>query len=226
MTQDALWRLATNGQMSWQKKVRERTRSKLCCATGPKRRSRQAESSSATSETSSFVRRDETDGRSSFCHPRNGVTKNERWKHLEPTLARSHLLVRNGGQWCCETCGRYASDGASKAKLARTECVGHPAVTLGEHKPQRHPLVQTGSFVWCCKCGARAAKFAKKLGEPCLGRPRSQEYARSIRFLSNGWHPNENPFLGSPKLFTAQAWARWRQSYHATKLSGLSSDKQ
>ena len=63
--------------------------------------------------------------------------------------------------------------------------------------------------MWCCRCGARAAKFAKKLGEPCVGHP----YARSIRLLSSGWHPKENRYLGAPKLFTAQAWARWRQSY-------------
>ena len=56
-------------------------------------------------------------------------------------------------------------------------------------------LAQTGSFVWCCRCGARSAKFAKKLGEPCVGHPRSEEYARSIRLLSSGWHPKENRFL-------------------------------
>ena len=111
-------------------------------------------------------------------------------------------------------CDRRASGGAAKAKLARTECVGHPATALGEHaRPQCHLLAQTGGFVWCCRCGARAGKFAKKLGEPCVGHPRIQEYARSVRLLSSGWHPKENRFLGSPKLFTAQAWARWRQSY-------------
>ena len=41
--------------------------------------------------------------------------------------------------------------------------------------------VWSGRFVWCCRCGARAATFAQKLGEPCAGQPRSQEYARSIR---------------------------------------------
>ena len=94
-----------------------------------------------------------------------------RWKHVEPTLARPHLLVRSGGKRCCETCGRYASDDASKAKLASTECVGHLAVTLGEKaRSHRHLLVQTGSFAWCCMCGARAAKFAKKLVDPCSER--------------------------------------------------------
>ena len=29
-----------------------------------------------------------------------------------------------------------------------------------------------------------------------------QEKARSFRMLSSGWHPQENSFLGSPKLFT------------------------
>ena len=53
----------------------------------------------------------------------------------------------------------------------------------------------------------------KKLGEPCVGHPRTQEYARSIRLLSSGWHQKENRFLGSPTLFTMRALARWRQSY-------------
>ena len=82
-------------------------------------------------------------------------------------------------------------------------------MTLGEQAR----LAQTGSFVWCCRCGARAAKIAKKLAEPCVGHPRTQEYARSIRLLWSGLHPKENRFLGSPKLFTTQAWARRRQSY-------------
>ena len=152
--------------------------------------------------------------------PQEWHEKDERWKRVKPTLARAHLLVRIGKQWCCDSCGRHASDGPSKAKLARTECIGHPAVVLGgEARPQLHLLVQTGSFVWCCRCGARAAKFAKKLGEPCLGRPRSQEYARSIRLLSSGWHPKENRFLGSPKLFTMQTWSRWRLDHQGVHLA-------
>ena len=60
---------------------------------------------------------------------------------------------------------------------------------------------------------SETAKFTKKLGEPCVGHSRSQEYARSIRLLSSGWHPKESRYLGSPKLFTKQAWVRWQQSY-------------
>ena len=151
--------------------------------------------------------------------PHEWQEQDERWKRVKPTLARPHLLVRIGKQWCYDSCGRHASDGPSRAKLARTECVGHPAVALGdEARPQLHLLVQTGSFVWCCRCAARAAKFAKRLGELCLGRPRSQEYARSIR-LSNGWHPKENRFLGSPKLFTTQTWSKWRLAHQGAHLA-------
>ena len=96
-----------------------------------------------------------------------------------------------------------------------TNACSHCSLPMKHQKarPHCHLLAQTGTFVWCCRCGARAAKFAKKLGEPCVGHPRSQEHARSIRLLSSGWHPKDTRFLGSPKLFTAQAWARWRQSY-------------
>ena len=104
--------------------------------------------------------------------------KDERWKHAQPILAHPHVLRCRGRQWFCEVCDKRASGGAAKSKLARTECMGHPATALGQHaRPQCHLLAQTGSYVWCCRCGARAAKFAKKLGEPCVGHPRSQEYA-------------------------------------------------
>ena len=64
--------------------------------------------------------------------PQEWQEKDEGWKRVKPTLARPHLLVRIGKQWCCDSCGRHASDGPSKSKLARTECVGHPAVVLGD----------------------------------------------------------------------------------------------
>ena len=136
--------------------------------------------------------------------------KDERWERLVPTLARPHKLTRNGRQWSCDACSRHASDGAAKAKLARTECVEHPA---------GHSVISLLSgevLCGCCRCGAAAAKFAKKLGEPCVEQLRSQEYARSIPLLSSGWHPKDNRFHGSPKLFTLQAWARWRPSVQET----------
>ena len=126
--------------------------------------------------------------------------KDERWKRATPILARSHALRRRRRQWHCEACGKHASDVAAKAKLARTERVGHLAMTLGEQaRPQCHLLAQTGSFVWCCRCGAIAAKFAKKLGEPCVGHPRTQECARSIRLLSGGLHPRKTAFCSRSK---------------------------
>ena len=102
--------------------------------------------------------------------PQGWDEKDERWKRAKPILARPHVLRRSGRQWHCEVCDKRASGGAAKAKLVRTECVGHPATALGEHTtPQCHLLAQTGSYVWCCRCGARAAKFAKKLGRTvCL----------------------------------------------------------
>ena len=73
--------------------------------------------------------------------------KDERWKRAAKILERPHTLKRSGGQWRCEACGKNAGDGADKAKLARTECLGNPATTLGEQaRPQCHLLAQTGSF--------------------------------------------------------------------------------
>ena len=147
--------------------------------------------------------------------PQGWDEKDERWKRAKPILAHPHVLRYSGRQWFCEVCDKRASGGAAKSKLARTECIGHPATALGQHaRPQCHLLAQTGSYVWCCKCGARAAKFAKKLGEPCVGHPRSQQYARSIRSAVE-WLASQRESISCDRtrLFTKQAWARWRQSY-------------
>ena len=82
--------------------------------------------------------------------PQGWDEKDEIWKRATPTLTRPHALKRRGRQWHCEACGKDAGDGAARAKLARTECVGHLAMTLREQaRPQCHLLAQTGSFVWC-----------------------------------------------------------------------------
>ena len=177
--------LAMNGQMKWPKNEHAMTPSSPSCMT------RIWELSAIISHIGSFILRAKGGERwPDVVTPAQGWDeKDERWKRATPILARPHVLRRRRRQWHCEACDKRASGGA-----------------------QCHLLAQTGSFVWCCRCGARAAKFAKKLGEPCVGQPGSQEYARSIRLLSSGWHPKENRFLGSPKLFTAPACARWRQS--------------
>ena len=104
------------------------------------------------------------------CHAASRTRKMNDGNVQKPILARPHVLRGSGRQWHCEVSDKRASGGAVKAKLVRTECVGHPATALGEHaRPQCHLLAQTGSFLWCFRCGARAAKFAKKLSEPCVG---------------------------------------------------------
>ena len=205
------------------------TSSNPSCATRTRELSKRARQSSASLAVSSSERKEENDGQIRSRRLKGWDEKDERWKRAKPILARPHVLRRSGRQWHCEEGDKRASGGAAKAKLARTECVGHPATALEEQaRPQRHLLAQTGSFVWCCRCGARAAKFAEKLGEPCVGHPRSQECARSIRLPSSAWHPKENRFLGSPKLFAMQAWDRWRQSHQGNDCdhSGLAELRQ
>ena len=106
------------------------------------------------------------------------------------------------GVW--PACKRRCSEG----KLART---WHPATAVREQpRPQCHLLAQTGGFVSCCRCGARAAMFAKMPGEPCVEQPRTQKYARSIRMLSSGWHPKtptgERPIGLMPSI--VRVWER------------------
>ena len=112
------------------------TPSNLSCTTRTRQLSNQAEPSSATLGTSSFERKEEHDGHTLSHHPRDGTRR-----------ARPHTLKRSGRHWRCEACGKHASGGAARAKLARTACTGHPPTTLGEQaRPHCHLLAQTGSF--------------------------------------------------------------------------------
>ena len=179
--------LATHGQMSCPKRERVTTLSNPSCTI----RTRQVSETSKAiiGYIGNFILRAKGGERwpDVVTPPLGWDEKGERWKRAAPILERPHALRRRGRQWHCEACGKYAGDGAAKAKLARTECVEHPATAQGEHeRSQCHLLAQTGSFVWCSRCGARAAKF---------GHPRTQECARSTRLLSSGWHPRKIAFL-------------------------------
>ena len=78
--------------------------------------------------------------------PQGWDENDERWKRAAPILARPHTLKCRGRQWRCEACGKHASDGALKAKLARTKCVEHPATTLGEQARQVSPPSSEGQI--------------------------------------------------------------------------------
>ena len=65
--------------------------------------------------------------------PQGWDEKDERWKRAQPILAHPHVLRCRGRHWFCEVCDKSASGGAAKSKLARTECIGHPATALGQH---------------------------------------------------------------------------------------------
>ena len=139
---------------NWPKKERMMIPSNPSCAIRTRELSKRVRQSSAMLAVSSSR---------VVTPPQGWDEEDERWKRAKLIPVRPHVLRCNKRQWHCEVCDKRASVGAAKAKLVRTECVGHPATALGEHaRPQCHLLAQTGSFVWCCRCGARAAKFARK----------------------------------------------------------------
>ena len=122
--------------------------------------------------------------------PQGWDEKDERWKSAKPILARPHVLRRSGRQWHCEVCDKRVSEGAAKAKLVRTECVGHLTTAL---------------------------------------RARSQEYARSIRLLSSGWHRRRIAFLDHRNCSRCKRGAGGGKATKGTVVTGLgwlSSDKQ
>ena len=118
---------------------------------------------------------------------------------------------------CIEACGKHVM-GPRRQHLLGQNLWGiqqrHWESTRGHSV---NFLARTGSFVWCCRCGARAAKFEKKLGESCVGHPRAQEHGWVVACLLVCLFAclvvwlfdeafactKENRFLGSPKLFTA-----------------------
>ena len=115
------------------------TLSNPSCATRTRVLSKRVRPSSATLAVLSSERKEENDGQMGS-RPINGGRR--------PILARPHVVRRRGRHWHCEVCDKRLSGGAEKAKLARTECVGHPATALGARETQCHLLAQTGSFVY------------------------------------------------------------------------------
>ena len=176
---------ATNGQMSWPKRELVMTPSILSCTTRTRQLSNQAEPSSATL---GFILR--AKGGARWPHvvaPPQGW--DEKGASSQAEAQWKAMTLRGVWQarkrWCSEgKTGTHSMHGAS-----RNDAGG------SRQFPQCHLLTPTGSFVWCCRCGARAAKFAKKIGEPCVEQSRSQEHARSIRLPSSGWHPKEHRFF-------------------------------
>ena len=211
----AFWRLAASGQTSWPKRgARDDSFQSILYDTQGELSKRARKSVTLAASFSQAKGGERWPGVTA--PPQGWDEKDERWKRAKPILAQPHVLRCSGRQWFCEVYDKRASGGAAKSKLARTECIGHPATAL---ETTMSPLGADWQLCVVLQVWSReAAKFAKKLGEPCVGHPRSQEYARSIRLLSSGWHPKENRYLGSPKLFTKQAWARWRQSYQGGHL--------
>ena len=134
--------------------------------------------------------------------PQGWDEKDERWKRAAPILARPHALRRRGRQWHFDACGKHAGDGAAKANF------------LGENVWgiwQRHWENMRGHSVtsWLRRaavCGAAGAEQEQPSSRRSLAN-------RVSGILSSGWHAKDNRFLGSPKLFAAQAWARWRQCH-------------
>ena len=137
--------------------------------------------------------------------PQGWDEKDGRWKRAIPILAQPHILRRSGRHWQCEVCDKRASGGAAKAKLVRTECVGASRDDTGR---AREAAVSLSGLRLAALCGA-----AEKLGEPCVGHPRSQEYARSIHLLSSGWHPQ-----GESLSWTTQAVHNANMGHVAAKL--------
>ena len=136
------------------------TSSNPFCPTRTRELSKRERQSSALLAVSSSERKEESDGQ--MLSRRLKDEKDERWKRAKPILALPHVLRRSGRQWHCEVSDKRASGGA-KAKLVRTECVGHPATALGEHaRPQCHLLAQTGSFVVVLQVWSERSQVCKE----------------------------------------------------------------
>ena len=185
-----------SGQTSWPTMELVKTPSKLYCATCTRRQSRRAGPSSATSGASSSRQKD-GDGRTSLLHPRNGEKRQALEAWCRCWRARTSWRAMEDTGLATRVADMQAtSDGIGGLRWMR----GAPGDDTADAGEAPVSLPGSGSFVWCCRCGARAAKFTKKLGEPCVGQPRSQESARSMCLLSSGWHPKENRFLGMGKV--------------------------
>ena len=153
--------------------------------------------------------------------PKDWGEKDGRWKRVILTLARP---TSPGSDW---------EGNGFATTVAGTRVMIHPkqswltrsvSGTLLWRWETRQGLSCTCWYKRAVSCGVADVEpgqpnSRRSLAIRAWGRARSQEYARSIRLLSNGWHPKENRFLGSPKLFTTQTWSKWRLDHQGVHLA-------
>ena len=71
-----------------------------------------------------------------------------------------------------------------------------------------HALMQTGSLVWCLRCGQHSAKIVRGLAQTCWGKAHNTTAETGRRRMMRGRHPLRGAELleGETTRAGAQAW--------------------
>lgn len=151
------------------------------------------------------------------------VTRRQKGRAVVRTIRKSlpprrphRIVAQDDGRLRCIVCHRVAG-AARRAAFRRAECVGHTAATLplarnqGMAVANGHPLMATGPWVWCLKCGCHSRRRLMGLSLACPGKPKSFMYRRCLRRLGNEQDPCGGRPLGeSARRLTAEEWLAWR----------------
>ena len=95
---------------------------------------------------------------------------------------RHELQQDSAGRLQCRICFARARTTVGLERLRKRPCAG----SLASRAHSSHTLFATHGLTWCSKCGAHAKRVPRALRRPCVGAPRSESYANTLRRLRDG----------------------------------------
>ena len=191
------------------------TPSNPSCTTPTRELSKRARQSSVTLAVLSSKRKEESDGLIVIAPPQGWDEKDERWKRAKPILALPHVLRCSGRQWFCEVCDKRASGGAAKIKTGAHRMYWASCDSTGTaRKTTKSPPGSDWQLRVVLQMQSESSQVREETWRTvCWASEVSGVRTKHPPAVERVAHQGKIEFLGSPKLYTAQAWMKWRQSY-------------
>ncbi len=105
---------------------------------------------------------------------------------------KDHILHRRQGDgWECLRCRAYAVGPDGWKALRKRPCEGEIA---GRAHPS-HSMATCRGIEWCTRCACYAARWPRRLAQPCTGQPRSEAQRNVKRRLMAGLTPTTAGYL-------------------------------
>ena len=138
-------------------------------------------------------------------------------RHLK-LPGRPHQIVSSSASvLTCRICHCTARTESTRRVFRRAECQGSRLAGLavegrgGLAISNGHPLMSTGQWLWCLRCGCHAKKRLVVLAAKCLGRPSGGAYRLVLQRLASGKHPTTGqPLREAARRLSTEEWATWQ----------------